>query len=921
MGLRERFRSWRQLQVAVNRVIAQNDPTAVESLLRNCPAEGGKIARRARGMTEAYPSQALLLAKALAKCEAPEALDLLRLMAASKSGWDRLGDEALRDLQRYLVNQGEAELLSEVRKRLDDKQRAWLLPEVGAYGFLDEFARIHEAGSLRLVVRRIADYLEEVGLGRRVPDQGLDNAVQAVPILWNHGQVEEALQLLALVAVARPAILGDPRFLDPVAEELPGWIPRADPASLEGLPEGFGQYTEALHPSPPVPPPCVVRAADLIADFPQARWVNQVRRAWLAVDDLVRRDPSDEKPEENPLRLLAAQSIAAALGACAALDPQLRVIVRDEKRRKSLYETLSRDIDHRNHLVDEHGKLVELYHTGKAVVESIADLRGKIAESDDAIARVREELRGQMTPAALLLQTVADEQAYPLDVRQGAAWGLHCILRDGALEQAARNKVDETLRIVLQHKELDEAALRDRIVALVPQGDKHLRELLSAAERYAADQDAVELDTTAGQLVPAVPLLAKEIRDCVDAARRSQGDNTFGERVLRLLPDARLPEFLAALRRSLRWMVELVERRTNGSRPLEENLQWIVTLVAEELPGIMDFLSRYPLRLMALDRHRQILGQYARDKVHLQLWTRYTPPRWFPGANPDEIGKVHHRYLDLDDRSSPNAMGLYYRLFEHPVLVLPVLYHEFLHYGGPDGDPSRGICNEAEVLLREVLFARYLLARLAPEDDAALPKYEEGLAAAIKGTELVGLAKQLFFEFEDDGSLGAINQQIADIYGSGIDEASAKAEVGAKIRYWNRTIELENQTDVAKRSWCPEIDWPYLDSSETCDLTDRFCEVLCEALQRDHRLGPEHRDRVLAEPICRGHRGKWFDYRCRPGALAELARQFPPAGLDRATLEALVQRFEMDDPRRHLLGDILRLLRTRDQAGPGGPQA
>lgn len=912
MGALDRLRSWNLVRVAVNRVMCEDDPSAVVELLREFPGEARRVARRAKPMADTYPLYALLLGVGLARSGAVEAVDLLRSLADREFGWYRLGEEALRHLRQYLEDRGEVQLLYAVRQRLDEHQVGWFLPTVSAGGFLDEFAGVTGEGPLRSAVQRIADFVEDVALGDTVAGQGLENAAAAAEILWDRGRAEEALQLWAMVAVAEPATFKDSELLRPIAEALPGWIPRPGSLRIAGLPEGFGVDALSL-PLLPVPPR-VVRAADLLADYPHTGSVEPLRRAWLAIDDLVRRDPSDEERECDPSRLMSAQSIAAALGTCAALDRQMRVLVRDEAGRRRRYDVLGREVDRRNRLVEEYRKLVDLYHAGEAVVEAIRKLRDEIAERDSVIARARNALREELSPAALLLHTVADEQAYPLEVRQGAAWGLHRILEDGGLDEAARDRVDRTLRAVLHDEEIDESALRDCIATRLPKDDDRVRELLVAAERYAADRDGDELAVSLHRLAPEVPSLQEEIRDAVDAARRSQGRGEFGERAVRLLPGARLLEFVGALRRGLCWMVELLERRTGRDRWLEDNLRWIAALVGEELPGVTDFLSRYPLRLMPLDRHRQILGQYSRDKVQVQLWTRYTPPRWFRGANPAELGKVHRRYFDLDDRSAPNAMGLHYRLFEHPVLVLPVLYHEFLHYGGPEGHPEQGIENETEVLLREVLFARHLLARLAPADDAELPAYESALAEAIKRTELVGLGQQLFFEFEDDGFLGAINEQIAQTYGEGLDAAAAKAEVGRKIEHWNRTIDLENEINEAKRSWCPEIDWPRLGAHETGAVSDHFRAVLTRTLQQDHRLDSERRNKVLADPVCRHHRDEWSAYRRRRGAVAQFARHFAPRGLGPHTLQAIVHRFELEGPRA--IPELLGLFRALDSTDP-----
>jgi hypothetical protein len=896
----DRLRLWNRVRVAVSLVLRENDPAAVENLLRQDPAAGRDIARRARTMADVFPLHALLLAVGMARCGAAETIDLLRWLVGREYGWSLLEEEGLRDLRRYLAGRGEMELLDAVRQRLDDRQLAWVLPDVGAADFLAELARLRGEHALPSIARSIADFIEDVEFCEQPAGHWFDNATAVAAMLWNGDRVEEALQLWTLMAITEPELCEDANWLAPIVTALPGWIPGPEPVRIEDLPREVQMAT-------PVPPR-VVRAADLLTEFPRREWIEPLRRAWLAVEDLVRRDAHDEQHERNPQRLMAAQAIGAALGACAARDRQMQVLVHDEAGRKHRHEALGRQVERRNQLVDRYNKLVAEYHKGKDLVDAIRRQKDEIGKHDERIARAREALREDLNPAALLLHAVSDGQSYPLEVRQGAAWGLHCIVKNGALNEEARERVRKTLQAVLHDQELDESAVRARIATVLPDGDVRIRQLLNAAERYAADHDAAELDATVRRLAPEIPSLAREVRDSVDESLQSRFRGDFGERMLRILPGSRLLELAGSLRRGLRWMVELVEGRSGGDPALAENLPWIVALVGEQMPDVMDFLSRYPLRLMTLHRHRQILGQYSRDKVHLRFWTRYTPPRWFRGANPSELGEVHHRYLELDDRSAPNAMGLYYRLFEHPVLVLPVLYHEFLHYGGPEGDPKQGIDNETEVLFREVFFARHLLARLAPDSDDELPAYETALAAAIERSELVGLAQQLFYELEDDVFLSAINEQIAQIYGEGLDANAARAEVDRRVEHWNRTIALENQTDEAKLSWGPEVDWPQLGTAVTRALTHDFRTVLSQALQQHHRLAAERRDAVLSEPVCRRHREAWSAYRRRPGALAEFSRRFARRGLDRAVLQAIARRFDIEDSGVPL-SEVLRLLR------------
>lgn len=784
-------------------------------------------------------------------------------------------------------------MLDTIRGRLNDGQLAWFMPDIATDEFLDELRLFGAESVLRSIARRVADRVEQMAIEGGTSRRGYEHSAIAADLLWDRGLEDEAIELWSLLAVVAPELFSDGTRLQAVAECLPAWIPSSRGSlRADNLPEGM--RLNGVVPIRPAISPRVVRAANLLAEFPSAKWVTALKRSWLAVEDLVRRDRDGDEPESDHQRLMAACSVAAALGTCASRDRTMRVLVEDDGKRKRRYEALDAEIHARNTKIDEYRVLVQRHHAGEEVLDTIQTLRDNIDRRDTDIARARQELRESMSPGALLLQTVADAQAFPVEARQGAAWGLHRMVTDGVLERSDQERIRAVLHQSLQDEETDDSALRDQVAAAFPIGDERVRVILAAAERYASNHDAEELTAAVSRLAPEAPLLAVQVRETIDQSKRAGNCSDFSERLVRLSPGAGLLELTAELRRALRWMVELGEGSVEaGEAALIENLLWIAVLIRQELPGLVDFVARYPLRLMTLRRHRQILGQYTRDKLRFQLWTRYTPPRWFRGARPNEVGEVRLRHLDLDDRSVPNGMGIYYRLFEHPLLALPVLYHEFLHYGGPAGNPEHGIDNETEVLLREIVFARHLVSRLAPALDVELPAYERALAETIERTELIGLAHQLFLDFQDDHCWAALNQEVVSVYGEGFETAAASAEVERRIEYWNRTIDLENATNATKRSWYPTIEWPRLGGHDTHRITARFRDVLVRTLQMNHVLSREARDGVLDGAPCRDHQDEWLRYRERPYALEGFAEHFTGGVASPVVLNAIVHRFQL----------------------------
>src|SRR5262249_8555735 len=149
-----------------------------------------------------------------------------------------------------------------------------------------------------------------------------------------------------------------------------------------------------------------------------------------------------------------------------------------------------------------------------------------------------------------------------------------------------------------------------------------------------------------------------------------------------LLPDAgTMTELTFALREALAWMTEVLGD-PEGMNPYAD-LETTVRRLHEFVPGVLEFLRLFPLLLMTLHDHNGVLGVPQRNGCSLDFVTRYTPP-W--GA-----GKVHQRTLHLRDRTTPNAMGIPHRLLRHPLLVLPVIYHEALRHLGASETDGQGI--------------------------------------------------------------------------------------------------------------------------------------------------------------------------------------------------------------------------------------
>ena len=274
------------------------------------------------------------------------------------------------------------------------------------------------------------------------------------------------------------------------------------------------------------------------------------------------------------------------------------------------------------------------------------------------------------------------------------------------------------------------------------------------------------------------------------------------------------------------------------------------------------------------------LVEHIHDGCGLTLWTTYTPPR--------KIGPVRDRFLEVSDYSAPNSMGIYYRLFRHPALALPVIYHEFLHYGGPDGVPREGISNETEVLLRELIFARGLLARLAPANEEEIPRFEKGIVEAALETSFGSLLFQLAADLRDDGVLASLNAGVLGPYGGGRTREEAERETDGDIERENAMIQFENRVST----WHPEIAWPPLGAIETESVTQAFRQIRVDQRIRRHGVTSEERDQIMACAPSRSWLHAWQGYCQRRNAQVEFLRACAVLSLPpKKVIELIARRF------------------------------
>jgi hypothetical protein len=765
--------------------------------------------------------------------------------------WEQLSAEYIGTVSEYVAELGPEVLSQDLFRCLRATQRLQALGSAVWPHFekkLDAFLRVgcpaDDAAGL------VVSEIERCVLSGAASNELILVSDRIANRFWQDGKPGAALNLATALTLVGPQAK-PPSWLREVAGNVPGFT---------GL--------------------ALVRAANLLRRYPHTDWVIPLKTAWVNIDQQLHAQHESESKENtvaviramrerNTPTLHAAASVAVALGVAAGCDADYTALEEPPPESQELEQLIGR----RNGLVDEHAALRMEYHKPglggsrrKEIEERIRQIQVQIRRMDASIEQLRKRLRAGMSAGRLLLLVLQDEQSYPASVRQAAAWGLFKLCERGHLDKDSRSRIQSMIDRATFDR--DEDALVDAIRDLHMQADVESFVVAEAQRylelpswpRFTAALDTLRLD----------PDLYERILSLIGAFA-AQPSHQFQERVVQFSAGQGFLEMEHAVLDSMVWMLDLVEKGEDDRDDSEQDqgqddsgdysaIRDILRLTCEHVPGALAFLGEYPLRLMTSKQHAQIMGKYSRTKAGITHWTRYTPPLWKPGAPPDQIGTVIKRYIEMDDRSAPNAMGISFRLFAHPVLAVPVIFHEFMHYGGPTGDPGLGIEGECEVHLREAIFTLGMIAKLAPRRDEDIPAYERKLAAQIKRCGLPASFFERLVHLSDRSGVMYLNQEIEDSYGPGMSEEAARAQIERIIGRQNIEIQLMNAVNEMKLAWQPEIEWPYMNTEQTRAVSDSYYKVLFRSLTTSQLLSPEEYAVVLEDPALAQFREDWDAY-------------------------------------------------------------
>ena len=832
---------------------------AIARLVASDPALVPAIAEVALASAAARPADALMVCAGIAPLDDDLTIRLLNAVLTGPATIHHLDGDDLRSTGGVVARIGDSVLASRFYAALSEQQLTTVMPSFasGAFDAWWEAWDPHQVVAHR-VVQRPSDAADVVAVSASPDVAALERCVRVGSDLWLRGVRGGALQLLVAATSVRPELVPE-ALLAAVATDLPNRIPEVGPVEVR-----VGETVIAVKDRSPNPIPSDVwRVATLLALRPAARFVPPLTSTWLALDQLlraVRREDDLEGARPPDALVLAATAVARALGAAVACLPSP---YRPQKApRPERLEQLRRGLES---AIKHHNGLVDALRRDQGLVGLSEDaLRSgfkRIRTLEQAFDAEWWKVRSQVPPAELLIEVLRDDQLYPPEVRQGAAHGLALIADSRGVKADHR----QLLRAHLLAAVSSQLPTRDDLEPAIAErwgSGSWAGAVADEAEAYASHWDRARLEARLGMLAgpgsPPVSVIADNVTALVDDAS-AFGENEFSERVVRIAPDATLAELAHAIVDGLAWVKLVLD--PGWAVPAPETVREAMLVVGNDFAGLIGFLSQYPLRLMNLRRHLYALGVYKATGARLEYWTRYTPPRWTPQCEPGAAGPVQSRYVRIDDRSVPNAIGVYYGLFNHVALVVPVLYHEFLHYGGPTGDPAAGIATECEVFLREMLYQRHLVATMARRTGAAPGAVELGLLDAARACGAPMLAYQLLLDLEDPANWADLNQSILDSYGCPKWGDEARQHVEGEVAKWRLETMMANATSEARLNWHPEIMWPDLDSPDGWKIGVELRRILESRCSVDHSLAAADRDRILAGEPMRTWSAEWDAYR------------------------------------------------------------
>ncbi len=826
-------RRYMVLHEAINEI----QPEIIADFLREHPAEDEYFYDTAKEHINDAPWHSLLISLGLIIAESVKSSPIIaELVNHEFPGWNILKQKYVDILFCFAQEKNEKEIFCSLINRFKRNNVKLIIPDIKSPLFYDWLTiYIEQKLPIENIMKKVIAYLElesTLSLKKEAifKDLGIENAYSFSKLLWNNNQKEDSLSLLHIFSIGYPGIIEDEMLIQ-ISENLLNLTPH--PISDFVMVDLKDSHSTIPH--APLKKMGytklsfgLVRSANILRLNPSYKWVKNLKESWIGLKDIIE-DEYHEERKKNKLPVVHASAINAlsiALGVCSSLDPGYKSLDTGKEHIDSLENKLQSNINERNKLVTDYKNLTEEYDSGK----------GDRYELETLIIAKRNEIR--------FFDMQIDKMQNQIN---------HELSPGALLLQALRN-------------------IKNSFI---------LRQ--GAAWGLHNIYKSPYLENSSKERINENMLKAMYSENSLE--------NDFKERLIYFIPTNNLLEFELSIKDGISWILDLLKITDDleqVSAKIYNHIRWIGTLLIKYIPGIFDFLHKYPLRLMLLEEHRLLLGEYVKEQCDIHLWTNYSPPIWERGMQPGEAGEVHKRYLLLNDRSKPNAMGLYYRLFEHPILVLPVIYHEFLHYGGTNGKPAEGIGNETEVLIREILFMKFLIAELAPNDVQKIPAYEHSINEHIENIGLESLGKQIIMNINKNFNFELMSDNIEKIYGEQLDISEAREKTNISIIRLNNFIQRTNATDEEKENWYPEIEWPELTANESKQLLEEYSNIMFHQFTLSNRIDFNQWDKIYQDETCQNFLSAWNSYITKKNSLFVFTKAWADESLSTEEVTALV---------------------------------
>ncbi len=520
---------------------------------------------------------------------------------------------------------------------------------------------------------------------------------------------------------------------------------------------------------------------------------------------------------------MTVANLLKALGFCAAKDASYTGFDRDETilaEIKPLEDMIKRQSLERNNLLKDFRALIDRLQEEEHLADyqivtrhDYREMEQQIESRDQAIKDLmekRDDLADQLSVGNVLMRVAANGQEFNTYIRQHACAGLIALTESSFLDEKAKLSISELL----------DSLQKD------PAQEEFEMEL---EEEGAIDLEAVKADRTEQTVDP-----------------------SFSIYEMRLMPHAKKGEV------SYVFYSTLTQLSKNQTSIRKDQLYKTIVALCEQLPDAIQFFQQYPLKVMPRAM-RNRLASYREQGYNLNYWTRYTPPK-------DVAGNVKERYIEIEDFTRPNSMGIVYNLFVDPLLLIPVIYHEYQHY--------KGIKNEAHVWLKEQYFLRHLIAAYAPNDENQLQAYLNYFSGSFFRIQDLLSLSLLKTDFSDPPQLQVFNAMITHFYGKQLNGNEAHAYALRQIDYENRNIYFNN---VALR-WDPIKKFPQFAEPKTDWETQLLTSIIKARKSQRNTITIQEVNQILNEDEITIYKAEWEHFTKKVSAIDTWFAHFPDLG-------------------------------------------